>query len=308
MALLLRARDGERFVLGSPTLVGRDDACDLVLADGRVSQHHGRIAHEAGRWSFEDLSSRNGSSINGRPCTPNPPQPLAEGDVIVVGTADESWTVHTLGAPPLLARSARGAAVTGTAYLGIPSAEEPVATVYAQATGRWVVEMAGGVRPVEHREQLVVAGTAWRLFLPGNQARTLEDQDRPVGLEELSLHFAVSADEETVSLTLEQGARRIPVKARTHHYLLLTLARERLADAARGEVPPAEQGWVYQDELCRMLGLEANVVYLQVHRARRQLEAAGIVRAFDLVERRSGSGQVRIGVAQLTVSRLADTP
>ncbi len=308
MSMLLRARDGERFVLGSPTLVGRDDACDLVLSDGRVSQHHGRIAHEAGQWTFEDLSSRNGSSVNGRPCTPNQPQPLAEGDVVVVGTAEETWTVHRLGSPPLLARSARGATVTGEAYLGIPSAEEPVATVYAQATGRWVIEMAGGVRPVEHREQLVVAGTPWRLFLPGNQARTQEDQHRQLGLEELSLHFAVSADEETVALTLEQGSRRISVKPRTHHYLLLTLARERLADAERGEVSAAEQGWVYQDRLCRMLGLEASVVYLQVHRARRQLEAAGIVRAFDLVERRTGSGQLRIGVSKLTVTRLVDPP
>ena len=216
--------------------------------------------------------------------------------------------MHRLGPPPLLARSTRGVTVTGTEYLGLPTEDAPAATVYAQPTGRWVVEMAGGVFPVDHRQQIVVAGTPWRLFLPGNQARTQDDQDRHVGLEELSLHFTVSADEETVVLTLEHGARRIPIKSRAHHYLLLTLARERLADAERAEVSPAEQGWVYQDQLCRMLGLEASVVYLQVHRARRQVEAAGIVRAFDLVERRSGSGQLRIGTSQLAVTRMDDTP
>ena len=44
-------------------------------------------------------------------------------------------------------------------------------------------------------------------------------------------------------------------------------------------------------------------MFLQIHRARKQLEAAGVANAFDLVERRAGSGQLRIGVSQLDIQR-----
>jgi len=305
MAMLLRARDGARFVAGTPSLLGRDDACDLVLPDSRVSQHHARLTFDGEGWCFEDLGSRNGSSINGRPAAPGETQVLSTGDVLVLGTPAETWEVHRLGPPPLLARSAGGATVTGNDYLGIPSADEPVATVYRRSTGRWVVEMPDGVRSVSHREQVVVGGTVWRLFLPGTLQRTQEDQERQLGIAEIRLCFTVSSDEEEVAIVVEHGERRTPLKTRSHHYLLLTLARERLEDAQRDDVPPAEQGWVYQDDLRRMLGLEASQIYLQVHRARRQLESAGIVHAFDLVERRSGSGQLRIGVSDLSVQRTA---
>lgn len=301
MAMLLRRRDGARFLCGSPSLLGRDDACDLVLSDSRVSQHHARVMVEDEVWHFEDLGSRNGSSINGRPIAAGGTAALSVGDVLVLGNPAETWEVHRLGAPPLLARSATGATVTGGDYLGLPTADDPVATVYQRSTGRWVIEMPDGVRSVSHREQVVVGGTAWRLFLPGTTLRTQEDQERPLGIAEIRLDFTVSSDEEDVNIVVEHGERRIPLKARSHHYMLLTLARARLRD----DVAPAEQGWVYQEDLCRMLGLEASVVYLQIHRARRQLEAAGIVRAFDLVERRTGSGQLRIGVSALSVVRTA---
>jgi len=305
MAMLLRVRDGERFVAGTPSLLGRDDACDLVLPDSRVSQHHARMVFDDEGWRFEDLGSRNGSSINGRPTTPGEAQILSEGDLLVLGTPAETWKVHRLGPPPLLARSAGGATLTGSDYLGIPTPDEPIATVYRRNTGRWVFEMSDGVHPVSHRQQIVVGGTVWRLFLPGTPQRTQEDQDRQLGLSEIRLRFTVSSDEEEVAIVVEHGERRTPLKTRSHHYLLLTLARERLKDAARGDVPPAEQGWVYQDDLCRMLGLGSSQVYLQVHRARRQLESASIVHAFDLVERRTGSGQLRIGVSALFVRRTA---
>ncbi|MEC7948827.1 MAG: FHA domain-containing protein [Myxococcota bacterium] len=303
MAMLLRRRDGARFDGGTPSLLGRDESCDLILTDSRVSQHHARLTFDGEGWHFEDLGSRNGSSINGRPAAPGGTAILSVGDVLVLGTPAETWEVHRLGPPPLLARSAAGVTTTGSDYLGLPTADEPVATVYQRNTGRWVIEMPEGVRSVSHREQVIVGGTVWRLFLPGTTPRTLEDQDRQLGIEEIRLCFTVSSDEEAVEIVLEHGERRTPLKTRSHHYMLLTLARERLRDAAQAGVPIAEQGWVYQEDLCRMLGLEASVVYLQVHRARRQLEAAGVVRAFDLVERRTGSGQIRLGVSDLSVER-----
>lgn len=48
-------------------LVGRSDSCDVVLTDLDVSRHHARLRCRDGLWSLEDLGSRNGTTLNGRP-------------------------------------------------------------------------------------------------------------------------------------------------------------------------------------------------------------------------------------------------
>jgi hypothetical protein len=58
--------------------IGRAADNDLVLADARVSRHHGRFAARAGRLVYTDLESLNGSFVNG--------ERVAE---VVVGPGDE---------------------------------------------------------------------------------------------------------------------------------------------------------------------------------------------------------------------------
>ncbi|HCH64145.1 MAG: hypothetical protein CL927_08160 [Deltaproteobacteria bacterium] len=303
MALLIRQRDGVRFLASDLNLIGRDHACDLQLTDERVSQHHARLALQDGEWRFEDLGSRNGSSINGRPSAPGAPTVLAVDDVLIFGTPKETWQVQALSAPGLLARSVTGTTVTGGDHLSLPSSRAPEATIYRQPTGRWVMEGPDQVRPIRHRELVVVQSTPWRVFLPDTQRATVESDQRSLGIREVTLHFSVSSDEEDVEITVRGGTREQRLRQRSHSYLLLTLARERMADQVRSDVPEAEQGWVYRDDLCSMLRLTKSVMFLQIHRARKQLEAAGVANAFDLVERRAGSGQLRLGVAQLEVQR-----
>lgn len=47
--------------------VGRDEGCDLVIDDERVSRRHARLVGSADAWSIEDLGSKNGTSVDGRP-------------------------------------------------------------------------------------------------------------------------------------------------------------------------------------------------------------------------------------------------
>ena len=61
-------RDGEEQVCefdGSSLTIGRAADNDLVLADGRVSRHHARIAGRRGTLVYTDLGSTNGSRVNG---------------------------------------------------------------------------------------------------------------------------------------------------------------------------------------------------------------------------------------------------
>ena len=45
--------------------IGRDHACDIELADGRVSRVHAALWAEGGQWHVRDLGSSNGTWLDG---------------------------------------------------------------------------------------------------------------------------------------------------------------------------------------------------------------------------------------------------
>lgn len=66
--------------------VGRDARCDLcVPGDPELSRRHLRVACERGRFTVEDLGSRNGTRANGVLLPPGAPHTLADGDLVEVG-------------------------------------------------------------------------------------------------------------------------------------------------------------------------------------------------------------------------------
>ncbi|HTX55617.1 MAG TPA: FHA domain-containing protein [Candidatus Acidoferrales bacterium] len=75
-----RARLVERLC---PLTIGRDRACDLVLADPEVSRRHARLETEGGVVYLRDLESRNGTFLNARAL--EGVVETREGDVIDVG-------------------------------------------------------------------------------------------------------------------------------------------------------------------------------------------------------------------------------
>src|SRR5262249_50750375 len=72
--------------LGRRELVlGRDPGCDWVLDDSRVSREHARVSESEGEHLVEDLGSRNGTRVNGRPVTGS--VALRDGDLVDIGNA-----------------------------------------------------------------------------------------------------------------------------------------------------------------------------------------------------------------------------
>ena len=61
------ARRGETFTLDDEVTVGRGGGCGIVLDDSFVSQVHARVFRRDGDVYVEDLGSRNGTLLNGRP-------------------------------------------------------------------------------------------------------------------------------------------------------------------------------------------------------------------------------------------------
>jgi len=56
-------------ILGDATVsIGRSDANDIHADDAELSRFHANLALEAGSWILTDLSSKNGTCVNGRAC------------------------------------------------------------------------------------------------------------------------------------------------------------------------------------------------------------------------------------------------
>ena len=67
-------------------LIGRAPECDVIIDDPLASRHHARITCDIGEALFEDLSSRNGSRINGAVVLE--PKLLEHGDRIQIGSRE----------------------------------------------------------------------------------------------------------------------------------------------------------------------------------------------------------------------------
>jgi hypothetical protein len=115
-----------------------------------------------------------------------------------------------------------------------------------------------------------------------------------------TLVFEVTRDEEYVHLRMVGSGYAIDLGAKAHHYLLLTLARRRLADMAAGHAD-ASCGWVATEELTRDPTMPPAQINLHVHRSRKQLAQVGLVDPTNIVERRAPTRELRIGTPNLHV-------
>ena len=79
-----KAREGEHYPLVDEITIGRGGGCGIVLADDSfVSTVHARIFRRDGAVYVEDLGSRNGTLLNGRPLANA--EPLRRGDHVQFG-------------------------------------------------------------------------------------------------------------------------------------------------------------------------------------------------------------------------------
>ncbi len=67
---------------GDSLVIGRAAGCDLALADPFLSRQHSRFFRRGERLFVEDLGSRNGTHVNGRPV--HGPTEVAPGDSVQI--------------------------------------------------------------------------------------------------------------------------------------------------------------------------------------------------------------------------------
>lgn len=303
MAALEHALTGVRHPLASRTLVGRSRACQLRLDAQQVSAVHAELAWDGERWLVHDLGSRNGTHVDGQRITPDQRHPLSQGSQLVFGTGKESYVLADASPPRLVATSDDGSlAHAEKGLLCLPSEDHPLVTLLEQRDGHWLLETDDDVRPLADQEQITVAGVGWRIHLPGPVQHTDDAGEEPMTVANVELEFTVSRDEEHVEMRVLRGASSIALRPRAHDFFLLTLARARLDDQRQPDLEPAEHGWVYRRELGRGLQVDRNLLNLWIYRARRQFAEAGVVDVSNLVERRLGTEQLRLGVPRLRIT------
>jgi pSer/pThr/pTyr-binding forkhead associated (FHA) protein len=78
--------------------LGRDKACQVVLAQQAVSRNHARISQEGNLFFLEDLGSAYGTQVNGKPLPKGEKHRLRNGDVIVIAQFDVKFT-HVADVP-----------------------------------------------------------------------------------------------------------------------------------------------------------------------------------------------------------------
>ena len=282
-------------------LIGRSEAADLRLRDGAVSGEHAVINWNGNNWRVRDLGSRNGTLLNGRRLSAGVSVTLNQGDAICFGRADNAWTLEEVAPPGAYARRDGDGFVQHTAHgmLCLPNTDAPLVTIFEDQDGVWVAERDGVVSPTDHRASIELDNDVWVVFLPHKLGATTTLHTSIGPPEEVSLRFRVSRDEELVDVDLIQQGKRQRLEPRAHHYLLLTLARQRVAEESLAE---EERGWLYREDLEKMLKFDATHLNVQVYRARKQLHKAGLAAAVHIIERRNG--RLRLGVRDFTIETM----
>ncbi len=146
--------------------------------------------------------------------------------------------------------------------LALPDATDPCVTLEEDRHGRWTLEVDGNARLAVDHERIHAQGI-WTLRIPPFEVITLRDY--------------------------------------THHEVLLALARARRADQETG-LPTSEQGWTYVDDLLDMLKLDMlkldiKRLNVNIFRARQHLARVRALDVGTLIERRSTTRQIRLGIA-----------
>lgn len=301
MAIMENLLTGEKVFLKSHHVFGRNkEKSDTYLAHKEISQIHASIRWDGWEWLAND-HSRNGVWIDGIRLVPGKNTGLKQGSVIRFSSGDvSSWKMidHTPPTTVLIPLPEYGPVIKLTSFHVLPDESTPDISIYTSQTGQWVCENEDGVTPLKSLDIINHSRGKWQFFC----AEPVESTISMVDEQPIRFSFFVSIDEEHVVLKIHHGDHIIDLGERVHHYLLLTLARQRLEDAQKG-ADQETQGWIDVDRVNDMLCLAPSHLNIQIFRIRKQFSAAlpNFLSLPQVVERRVGD--LRFGYSDFKILR-----
>jgi len=296
-------RKTQRTVLVEPELiVGRSPNSGLRIPEAYVSAQHAALRWGGARWEIKDLASRNGTFLNGTRLDIGKAYAVTRGAELAFGSEAETWVLADDAAPRAMAIPIDGGEPLdlGQQVVGLPSTENPEASIFRDNDGLWKLETQDGERTLlEHHRLFQVAGRAFRFANPDILGPTSSSL-APSNEAGVSLHFLVTRDEEHVEIRAEHGGLVLDLGARSHNYLLLLLARARLADEGKG-FPEPSCGWLYIEELLTALQITSTQLNIDVFRIRQHFGRVGLPGVGSVIERRPRQNQIRLGFAACVI-------
>jgi len=151
----------------------------------------------------------------------------------------------------------------------LPSKSDPQVTVYVTPGGRWACESQSGISFLKTGDKVEVSGSAWYFINFAPETDLVEISRYTASASNVVATFEVSENNEFVSLKLIVNKIKYELKHRSHHGLMLVLARKRLLDINAG-VCDEGQGWISKEALARSLGLKETHVNIHIYRFRKQ--------------------------------------
>jgi len=301
MGILNNIKTEESIFLKSHHVFGRNsEKADTVINIRDVSQIHASVRWNGREWLLTDFS-RNGTWIDGIRLIPGEKTRLKAGSTIRFSSLGESEWRFVDDKPPsnvIVPLKGNGPVIPLNRFHALPNEAEPDISVYISQTGEWVCEDEKGVYPLKNGDIINHNQGVWQFFCDDPVDVTLTKKIA----KDIRFFFHVSIDEEHVFLKIQVGENTTDLGERAHHYMLLTLARQRLRDAEEG-IDPETQGWMETHHVAGMLGLEPCHLNIQIYRSRKQINDAfsEMQNPPHVIERRSGG--LRFGYPNFQILR-----
>jgi hypothetical protein len=301
----LREEGGERCcILMAEHLIGRGPQCALRLTPKYVSTQHAVIRWSGNGWELIDRASRNGTRLNGETVEPGRAYRMVRGSVVSFGHPEQRWSLSDASEPQamVLALDSGKVRVENFGMIGIPSTDNPEVTLFKDADGIWRMEDSEGtVVGLRNGQTFESGGQSYIFSCPISNDLTVS-VGSTVPRAPPTLKFVVSSDEDFVELSMEYESKSVALGSRAHNYLLLTLARQRLADVAE-QIAPASCGWMDKDQLASGLRMTPQQIDGEIFRIRRHFASHGVAESSSIIERRERTRLIRLGLDRLLVQR-----
>lgn len=300
------------YLLSHHTFGRRSSVVDTLMSAPEISKIHAVIKWDGEHWNISSLG-RNGSWLDKDLLTLGDNYRLKVGQVFYFANlSSQSWRVENLDAPQNLLIGLSGQSETEvlTPYHLIPNQETPAGAIYlCNQQDHWVLEdytqqsdshHEHSQRVLENNDVISLGHFQWQILLHDEPQPTVDLMKDNVDVSDCQFLFEVSLDEEHTELTLQYQHETVRLGERSHHYLLLYLARLKHEHAQRG-IDYNNQGWVNNEQVARDLGLDIGHINIQIFRARKQISEAlpNILGVTQLLQRRRGEVRFNCPVAQV---------
>ena len=309
MAQIRDTQNNKIYPLRAHHTFGRcTERSDTVMSSPITSRIHLALEWDGQRWNARDLS-KNGTWLGETRLITNESTPLEIGDCLHLGSPDmPPLELVDDGAPVTALLGLNGApTIPLEPFIFLPNQESPEAVViYSYQRRSWMVHPMEQDSPqhleqiLHHGDRLSYDGMQWQVFLTETEQSTEINRPPENSLDDVEFIFDLSQDEENTALKMQLGSRKLELGERSHHYLLLHLARLRATEAAQG-FDSKTQGWIDNEQIKKDLGMDMPHINIMIFRARKQIaeQLADKLDSEDLVER--GKGRMRFGGSRFKI-------